>query len=76
MTTESPKCDSVAIVGSGAREHAIVLKLLQSSKVDKVYAIPGNPGICLADQERVVMVGEYRVQSSTLLDRCYNRRLF
>ena len=46
----------VVVVGGGAREHAIVLKLLHSSKVDKVYAIPGNPGIHQCDTESVVRV--------------------
>ncbi|MDR2049651.1 MAG: phosphoribosylamine--glycine ligase, partial [Treponema sp.] len=34
----------VLVIGSGGREHAMVWKLLQSPKVLKVYAAPGNGG--------------------------------
>ncbi len=33
------------VVGGGGREHAIIKKLSESSKVDKIYAAPGNGGI-------------------------------
>lgn len=35
----------VLIVGSGGREHALVWKVQQSEKVDKVFCAPGNAGI-------------------------------
>ena len=33
------------VIGSGGREHAIVRKLKESSKVEKLYCAPGNGGI-------------------------------
>ena len=35
----------VLVIGGGGREHALVWKLRQSERVDKVYCAPGNGGI-------------------------------
>lgn len=35
----------VMVVGSGGREHALVWKISQSRRVDKIYAAPGNAGM-------------------------------
>ena len=34
----------VGIIGSGGREHAICKKVKESSKIDKIFCIPGNAG--------------------------------
>jgi len=35
----------VLVVGGGGREHALVWKIAQSSKVSAIYCAPGNPGM-------------------------------
>ena len=44
----------ILVVGSGGREHAIIRKLKESPKADKIYAAPGNGGIA-ADAECVAL---------------------
>ncbi|HEX9776146.1 MAG TPA: phosphoribosylamine--glycine ligase [Actinomycetota bacterium] len=44
----------VLVVGKGAREHALAWRIAQDPGVDKIFAVPGNPGIatiaeCLPD---------------------------
>ncbi len=35
----------ILVVGAGGREHAIIMKLSESCKVEKLYCTPGNGGI-------------------------------
>jgi phosphoribosylamine--glycine ligase len=45
----------VLVVGGGGREHALVWRLAQSSKVDELYCAPGNPG--MIGQAELVDIG-------------------
>ena len=36
---------NILVIGSGGREHALFWKLKESPQTDKIYAIPGNPGM-------------------------------
>ena len=37
----------ILLIGGGGREHALAWKLAQSSKVEVIFAAPGNPGMAM-----------------------------
>jgi phosphoribosylamine--glycine ligase len=47
----------VLVIGSGGREHALVWKLRQSSRVEQVYCLPGNGGIA---REATCLAGSHK----------------
>ncbi|HLI09037.1 MAG TPA: phosphoribosylamine--glycine ligase [Ktedonobacteraceae bacterium] len=51
----------VMVIGSGAREHALVWKLAQSQRVSALYAAPGNPG--MAEQAECVPIAVTQLQA-------------
>ena len=49
----------IGVIGSGGREHAICLKILESKKVDKVYCFPGNAGTSLIATNVNISINEF-----------------
>lgn len=50
----------ILVVGSGGREHALVWKIAQSKKVEKIYCAPGNAGI--AELAECVPIGAMELE--------------
>ena len=50
----------VLVIGSGGREHALVWKISQSPKVDKIYSAPGSAAI--GEMAEVVAIGAEQIQ--------------
>ena len=53
-------------MGSGGREHALAWKLAQSPLLEKLYAIPGNPGIAEYAELADIAPGDHRA----IIDFC------
>lgn len=53
----------ILVIGGGGREHALVWKLRQSSRVEQVYCLPGNGGIC---DEATCLPGDPKSMASML----------
>ena len=49
----------IGIIGSGGREHAICVKILESKKVDRVYCFPGNAGTNLIATNIEIKVDDF-----------------
>ena len=51
----------ILMVGSGGREHALIKKLKESPKCDKLYCAPGNGGI--AKDAECVNIGAMDIEN-------------
>ena len=54
---------NIMVVGGGGREHAIIKKIKQSPKADKIYALPGNGGI--AQDAECIDIGAKDIEAIT-----------
>ncbi|EFA77993.1 phosphoribosylamine-glycine ligase [Heterostelium album PN500] len=57
----------VIVIGSGSREHAIAWKLLESSKVEQVYMVPGN-GSASTSGDRIINLSDVAVTAEAVGD--------
>lgn len=60
----------VLVIGGGGREHALVWKIAQSPRVEKVYCAPGNPGTATVSKAENILldIQEHAAVSTFLHD--------
>ena len=52
---------NILVIGSGAREHAICYAVSQSSRLNELYAIPGNYGISQLAECHIIDINNFEV---------------
>jgi len=58
----------ILVIGSGGREHALVWKISQSNRVEKIYCAPGNPGTSVYGENIAISPMEFEKLASFVKD--------
>src|SRR2546425_10480593 len=48
----------ILVIGGGGREHALVWKLNQSPRVEKIWCAPGNGGVAAENEGAAIEAGD------------------
>jgi len=59
---------NILILGSGGREHAFTLKLLESNKVNQLFVAPGNAGTANIATNITINPTDFKAVKQTVLD--------
>lgn len=60
---------NVLLIGSGGREHAMAWKIAQSSLLDSLWVVPGNPGMVRHGRIAEVDINDHKALRRFLLER-------
>lgn len=72
--TEKALLKNVLVIGSGGREHAICWKLAKSDRVQRVFCLPGSPGIGMTP--KVACVTDIKVNDFKVRMWCHLPNLY
>ena len=61
----------VGIIGSGGREHAICAKIRESSKISKIFCIPGNAGTSSIAENINIKINDFK----SIKDFCIKNKI-
>jgi phosphoribosylamine--glycine ligase len=59
----------ILLIGSGGREHALAMKLIQSPKCDTLFIAPGNAGTAQCGTNLQIEVGDFESMAEVVLQQ-------